>query len=219
MGGYFVRWRYLRLDLHYLIGELIIVVLGVLIALAANGLYEQRQERQREAAYLDRLRSDLQTGSARLQDRQRRYNQSLTAAAKLVDELESSSPTDSDLLAYFLYAVQIGGNSAGYAHDTTYRELLSTGNLNIVSDDSLRGRIVDYYRRADNFTTLDTEALPYRLLELFLSLVGQAPERYTLDDRNYENDRAFSSQEQERILDELLGNRREYVRVLRHQIV
>jgi hypothetical protein len=57
-------WRRLGLDGPYLAGELVIVVAGVLIALAVNSWYSGRQARAEEIDALHRLSADLSTDTA-----------------------------------------------------------------------------------------------------------------------------------------------------------
>ena len=88
-----MRWRYLKLDLPYLFGELVIVVAGVAIALVANGAYEDWKEGRVEASYLQRIGADLENGFTRLNTKVRRNVQSRDGALRLIDLLEQESPT------------------------------------------------------------------------------------------------------------------------------
>ena len=59
-------FRKLKLDWKYGISELLIVVAGVLIALAANGLLQERQDQSLELEYLEGLIADLRLDTAQL---------------------------------------------------------------------------------------------------------------------------------------------------------
>ena len=54
-----MRWRLHRLDWPYAVGELIIVVAGVLIALAVDQWNSDRLERVEEVEIIEQLISDL----------------------------------------------------------------------------------------------------------------------------------------------------------------
>lgn len=209
-----MRWRYLKLDLPYLLGELVIVVVGVVIALMANGAYEDWKEDRIESDYLLRIGADLEIGAAQLSNRERRNSLSLAAGKRLIDLLEQESPDENDVLANFPYVAQTGGTAADSSHDTTFRELVSTGNLNIIRDPELRVEIANYYRQLDNYIRID-DRLPIDLPLLFRSLTGSVPERYT---RNIDGTRReFSDDEKHRILTELLGDRDHYLKLVRTQ--
>ena len=210
-----MKWRYLKLDLPYLLGELVIVVVGVIIALAANGAYEDWKEGRIEIDYLQRISTDLEIGAAQLSNRERRNSRSLAAGRRLIDLLDRQSPDENDVLVNFLYTAQTGGTASDSSHDTTFRELVSTGNLNIIRDPELRVEIADYYRQLDNYTTLD-DAIPEDLMLLFRSLTGAIPEQYSTNDGDLR--REFSDDQKDRILTELLGDRDHYLRLVRSQI-
>jgi hypothetical protein len=199
-----------------LLGELVIVVAGVAIALAANRTYEEWKDGRVEATYLQRIRTDLQHGATLIGNKARRNAQSRESALRLIDLLEQEAPDEHDVLVSFLYAAQIGGTPAGFRHDATINELMSTGNLNLIDDAELRVDITEYYRRADTFMELD-DALPTEALVVFRSLTGRIPERYSMNDFDLANDVKFSDDEHGRIMSELQNGRDHYLRVLRDQ--
>jgi len=209
-----MRWRYLKLDLPYLLGELAIVVVGVIIALAANGAYEDWKERRVEANYLQRIGAELESGAVQLGRRESRNSQSRAAGLMLIRLLEPSSPDEADVVENFLFAATTGGTAADSSHDTTFRELVSTGNLNIISDPDLRVEITEYYRQLDNFITIESERSD-ELLVLFTSLTGGIPEQFSRNVRDLQ--REFSDGDKDRIVTELLGDRDHYLRSLRNQ--
>ena len=62
-----MQWRFLRLGWGYAIGELIIVVAGVLIALATDAWNDDRLNRLEEAELVERLISDLERDARRIE--------------------------------------------------------------------------------------------------------------------------------------------------------
>jgi len=54
-----VLWRKFKLDWKYAFGELVIVTLGVLVALAVDQWNDDRNAQEEEKAILDRLLVDL----------------------------------------------------------------------------------------------------------------------------------------------------------------
>jgi hypothetical protein len=76
-------WRKFRLDWTYAIGELLIVVVGVLIALAINVWNNERLERAQERDFIRRLLSDIE-------EDQRRFEFQLRA----IDPKEDSNHRD-----------------------------------------------------------------------------------------------------------------------------
>jgi hypothetical protein len=207
-----LRWRLLKLDFPYLIGELVIVVLGVVIALAANGLFEDWREKQLEGRYLHRIAQDMDTGYGSLREFQEKNRLSRSATAKLMDVLDRDGAdlVDKDaLLENFLYAAKTGGTISQMRHDVTFNELVSAGRFNVITDPDLRMAVTNYYRLVEDLYEVKA-AGPSELLFLFFSLTGFIPEEFTM------RDRGFSDQEKARVLQELQENR-ELVKILRTQ--
>jgi hypothetical protein len=86
-----MRWRILKLDWSYAIGELIIVTAGVLIALALNQWISDRQLEAEEIKLLQAVREEFHGNIARL-DQQMAYRKVVTESVNRLFEL-SAEPT------------------------------------------------------------------------------------------------------------------------------
>ncbi len=142
-----MRWRLLRLNWAYGVGELGIVVLGVMIALGFEQWNSDRLDRVEEGEIVDRFIADLQVD---LED--------LSAGLNILAEKEVrlqhiyatlvppvNRPTDE---ARFLEDVAV---AAGYGWDqaharrTTFDEVLASGKFSLIRDTTIRVKIADYY--------------------------------------------------------------------------
>ena len=208
-----MRWRYLKLDFPYLIGELVIVVLGVLIALAANGWYEDLNRKQVEHTYLTRLLDDLTFGGRIIEGVGVGMGGAREARIEFQDILDHEEPVSENILPSFLYASEVGFTQAVISHDVTYQELISTGNLNIISDQTLRMAITEYYRRWEDMVaivvasrgeTIDVVGSPQSIL---MATTGRIVGEFTQNDDDTSNDVPFSVEENRRILQILNANK------------
>ena len=134
---------------RYALGEVVLIVVGVTIALAASSWYEGRQERRDEVLILQQLH---QTLSEDLQDinmtwemtRQRERN--LTA---LLDHLESDKPYTAELGANFQslfgwWIVRI---------KTAPFEALKVQGYRVISNAILREKLISFYE--DHYARLE----------------------------------------------------------------
>lgn len=142
-----MQWRFLRLNWSYAVGELVIVTMGVLIALAINEWNSDRLERAEEALILERLLADLQRDLngyqiglevlGRKEDSLRRLHSALASPQSRPDD-----PTR------FLEDV-IDGASYGWnqhrARRVTIDELLGSGKFGLIRSAEIRTAIADYY--------------------------------------------------------------------------
>lgn len=130
----------------YAIGEIILVVLGILIALQINNWNETRKSIDQEHSYLTRLLSenkqDLITFSASIQD----LTIGKESITQFSEALKSHTINDSTLIqtanAYFKYGSIFPVFSSS---SSTFEDLSSTGNLKVIRNTVLRESVVEHY--------------------------------------------------------------------------
>jgi hypothetical protein len=130
-------------------GDLLVVVIGVLIALWVNNFNESRKENIQENAYLSGILVDLRSDSTDLANRSATAIRGLEVADNLLElrrATGSTAPADS-LVEWFLHAAFIDNFQV---LDHTYRELLGSGGLSLIRDDALRRQISGYYRSIES---------------------------------------------------------------------
>ncbi len=126
--------------------ELLIVVVGILIALRVSNWNQERQDHSRAENYYQRIHADL------LADRQNvdttlAFRKKVSAYGRGAiaygesGTLVRGSKWDT-VLAYY-QASQI---MPFVASDTTFEEMRSVGDLGLIADQNLRKQLADYYR-------------------------------------------------------------------------
>ncbi len=139
-----LRFRKLRLDWRYGISELAIVVVGVLIALAADGWAQRQADRELERSYLDDLMVDLRSDTAQL-----RAAIDLAADRAALGHAVLRAMDGDTILAApdFVVALERHFYFAFPAYSqATMSDLLSTGNLRLIEDRSLKRQLSEYYQ-------------------------------------------------------------------------
>jgi len=137
--------------LLYAIGEILLVVIGILIALQINTWNQQRIQKAAELQYLQNLLIDvdLQIDEfTRAMIAESRVGRSMLLAGKWLESgLHVSDPHHLDsLLSYTI------SNRSVNIFDATFEDLKSTGNIRILSNDDLKREILLFYQsiaRAD----------------------------------------------------------------------
>ena len=125
---------------RYAIGEIVLVVIGILIALQINNWNEERKERRIESRYLENLRADLKNDSlALLEIRAHRIN--TAKAAKTLLEIANSGPIKDVYQVDSLYWA-MGIWWEFIPNDNTFQELISSGNLNIIRDEKIKKSLI-----------------------------------------------------------------------------
>ena len=125
----------------YAIGEILLIVVGVSIALAASSWYDNRQRTDAETRMLEALHEALETDLASLQDWHDDVSRYLRRLRILAEEINPGQSCSEAAIA------NLGAVSAfRYIHINTgpYEALKSQG-LDLISDQSLRMKIVNWY--------------------------------------------------------------------------
>ena len=132
-----------------LTGELVVIVLGILIALWVNNWNEERKDAAHEGEYLEGFLTDLTADSANLAFRVFIADRGVEAADRLLElKAAGGSTAPSDTLAHWFFHAAFVDNFQVLDH--TYREILSGGGLALIRNDDLRRQITEYYRKMES---------------------------------------------------------------------
>ena len=130
-----------RRDWLGLFFEIIVVTLGVLLAFEIQQWAQERQQAAEERRFLERLYSEYQRGIAELDDvdeDSRRVRQQIS---------EVLAARDNPALLNSLAREGFGCGAARFRNanfnDTSFEELVSSGRINLISDQALRSEVRD----------------------------------------------------------------------------
>ncbi|TNJ40773.1 hypothetical protein KFZ70_02380 [Tamlana fucoidanivorans] len=123
--------------LKYAIGEIVLVVIGILIALQINNWNESRKESNYEQKFLNELKSDFLYNKEELNRNIKKAN-NLTHNGDSIIYILSLSKKDVDLIKVFNLTRRLYGYSTFDPSNGGLNNLMSSGNLNIIKNDSLR---------------------------------------------------------------------------------
>ena len=189
--------------LLYAFGEIVLVVIGILIALQINNWNEHRKSTEQELKYLRNLKADLQFNIAEIDRYVETRNSRIESAYKVLEYYEGKPLEDLNDLNFHTTNVYIWYKFM--LEENTYQELVNSGNLAIISDDSIKSGLLDLqtrYRKLKNeedHYRYDTEVLlyepAYEMLDMdplmknyaFRASNGQAGEDVQLSRPLYEN--------------------------------
>lgn len=131
------------------LSELVVIIVGVLVALAVDRWDGGRRDRALEAEYLQALVADLRSDSIQFAQTYLPALAQKDSALALVAPVVRGAPFTGDTLA-FLDAVGLGGRLGStsiflLARRTTFDELIATGNLGLIRSAELRAALVAFY--------------------------------------------------------------------------
>ncbi len=138
----------LQFNWRYALGEVLLIIAGVTIALAGTAWYDQRQERREEILALQQLRATLADDLESIRYYQQEIERIDRDIYSLIDHLQSDRPYAEELDEWF--------GSLGSWRSVNVRtgpfEWMKSNGFELISDPSIRARLIAFYE--DTFPSL-----------------------------------------------------------------
>lgn len=135
--------------LFYAIGEIVLVVIGILLALQINTWNQEKISRNEEQFYLKKLQVNLVQDTIYLNNRTRQLNATLDSLNSLEAQLKDERSKEfirknmfRSLIGLFRFQPQT----------STFDNLISTGKLELISNQSIVDSLFNYYNDLNNYT-------------------------------------------------------------------
>lgn len=138
--------------------DFVIVVSGVFLGIQLGNWNEARGDRADEVSYLTRIHEDLTADLAMFDERLVLLDAQLAAVPDATAELEESGANAWPIIRA-QYA--ISGIVPPEIRDTTYTDMVNSGRLSLITDESVRDSLVGYYANDAAFPVLKSEP-PFR---------------------------------------------------------
>lgn len=123
--------------LLYAVGEIVLVVIGILIALQINNANERRKERQLEITLLEGLRSDLITDLDQIDGRVNISHRDLKLTIARFDSAVRAPELNLNYLDSIFFRRCIRPRNTFFPTEGTYKTIINTGSSNIISNNDL----------------------------------------------------------------------------------
>jgi hypothetical protein len=136
--------RYLK----YAIGEIILVVLGILIALSINNWNENRKNSITEAAYYCKILADFELDRNNIAQLQKESDHKIEISKKLLLELNDKDKDLSYLNDGYIQALR---TDPFVPSKVAITDIVSSGNLNLLTNDVLKNNLIRYYAELDKY--------------------------------------------------------------------
>ena len=125
----------------YAIGEIVLVVIGILIALSINNWNESQKNKQQERVILENILQDLQNDKIGLKNIIERRTSKAASAEIMVsyyDGVKIDKLTD-----YYFNWTNVVYWEAHYPSNIAFRELVNAGNVSIIKNADVRNTLLD----------------------------------------------------------------------------
>lgn len=130
--------------LTYAIGEIVLVVIGILIALQVNDLNEERKNRILEAEYYCKLLEDLNQDVIEINKQLDLNELRINNSNKFIHLLQQPSFTQPEIMEAMLGSVS-KTTFTFKPSMAAFEDLKSSGNLGLLKDLNIKNKLVSYY--------------------------------------------------------------------------
>jgi len=138
--------------------ELVLVIVGILIALQIDNWNTTRKERDEERQYLAAIASELEANSKRLEELIQ-FNQRYLESVNLITASLDKPAGDVDRRALTEAFGLTLNLSATRLNSGVYDELVSAGKLQLLQSSTLRQDLISYYRSLNSTAQLEATSL------------------------------------------------------------
>ncbi|WP_235299705.1 DUF6090 family protein [Portibacter marinus] len=131
--------------LKYAVGEILLVVIGILIALQINNWNEKSKEIAAGLGYLKRLDQDLTKDSSYLDSKIKEASEAQKSFENYIRSIQKEQSSTEEFME--LTASVFWDSDNLLLEDRTYNEITNSGKFSYIKNDSLRNLIMNYYLR------------------------------------------------------------------------
>jgi hypothetical protein len=147
--------------LLYAIGEILLVVIGIMIALQIDNWNEQRKDSVKEKEYLTLLTLELKTEIQYLKNLKEEFETTEKSLKRIRNQWQSGNSTIRDSIQYIRDFASMGFISPWYIEPVTWTLLQQTGDLSLIRDNDLKNELFVYNstlkKTADNYLQFPME--------------------------------------------------------------
>ena len=137
--------------LKYALGEIILVVIGILIALQINNWNENRKNKIAEAEYYCRILDDLEFNEELIDETSKLTTKKIELCKELIKDLNNIPNDRSKILNDFVVALR---QDVFVPSTITFDDLTSSGQLKLLTDIKLKNRLIKHSTSLNNTLNL-----------------------------------------------------------------
>ena len=131
----------------YALGEIVLVMVGILLALQVNNWNEDQKNERKKEVYLQDIYKDMEMNIAEIEEDIDNNNVVIAACDSLLTMANNGTYYNIGEEALFGLIVKLGDYSLLQLEQGTLQEILNSGTLQIFTNKEIRNSIVDWERK------------------------------------------------------------------------
>ncbi|MBT8179952.1 MAG: hypothetical protein KJO53_00035 [Eudoraea sp.] len=146
----------------YALGEVLIVIVGILVAVQVNSWNEEQKNEAVEISVLKAIKADLIKDTLILKEDMGLHLYSMRSSRIVQDHLANDRPYNDSLARHFIASFYV----TNWMHNSGGIQTLKSLGVNTINDEKLRNEIIDLYDVKYNFLQYLTASLTNNFLYL-----------------------------------------------------
>ncbi len=131
----------------YALGEIVLVVIGILIALSINDWNDQKKNAESELIYYCRILEDFELDKQLIDELKDESNYRIDLSQKILLDLDAGTKDKHDIINQFILATR---SELYEPRNVTFKDLISSGNLKLLDDITIKNSLIQYYSELEN---------------------------------------------------------------------
>ena len=145
----------------YALGEILLVMIGILLALQVNNWNEKNKSFKRQSAYLQQIHSEMSSNLESVQGEQEKMDGILNGLRSFVSLYANNADDVSEDEISTVWG-SVFSKSAGYKYENgVLLGLLSSGGIKEIVNDSIRNKLMSWEARIKKLTLQEVEFNEY----------------------------------------------------------
>jgi len=139
----------------YAIGEIVLVVIGILIALQINNWNENRKTKIIENTYIENIKTDLKINLKSFEKFIALRQETINSVQEILEFFNEERPLD--INEFNSHCLTILSWSPFEQHDNTYQELINSGKLSILTNKSIKNSLQNMQTNFKSIQFIESE--------------------------------------------------------------
>jgi len=169
--------------LLYAIGEIVLVVIGILIALSINNWNENRMNLATKRYYVERLAEEIKADIQYYKELRKSFLTKEKRLNRITEIWRSNSNYIPDSLQYINDFFQAANISTVYKRPVVWSELTQNGQLKLIQDKKLSSTLISYHSQveifSDNFVQHPLKMIMQARERQFIPFLYEDPDSYS----------------------------------------
>ena len=146
----------------YALGEIALVMIGILLALQVNNWNEQRKERAVEKAFLLDLKDEIAINMEELSKQINSAESKISGAKKIAEEITATNKSMTEKQLAKLTQTAFMGVTHFVAKNSVINEIESLGGLQIIQNDTIKDFVSSWHQQLSILKSHEEEVIMYR---------------------------------------------------------